>query len=216
MRAGGNWVFCARAPDLRAQGDRRFRSENWEMKKVLLLASMAAFGGSAVSAQGFSYEIYLGTIPEDTTGLDYNGVIYPMDQGDTYGLGIYVNDFAGFEVGLDVMVTDRRYTDFVSGLETVSYMLNGRYPFELGPGFDAYVGAGVGAIDIRYDGADFYPEGTGNAVSAGGQLSAGLRYDLGIGQVFGEARYQFAFEKVEIEDPNIEYNSTALLIGVRF
>lgn len=95
-------------------------------------------------------------------------------------------------------------------------MLNGRYPFDLGSGLDAYVGAGVGAIDIRYDGADLNPDGTGNAVTAGGQLAAGPRYDLGIGQVFGEARYQFAFEKVEIDDPDIEYNSTALLIGFRF
>ncbi|WP_322888914.1 MULTISPECIES: outer membrane beta-barrel protein [unclassified Yoonia] len=178
---------------------------------LLTLSTQAAW------SQSFSYEFYLGAAIDLTAdGLEYTDVDYPLDNGSAFGLGAYTDQFGGVELGLDLMVTDRRYTDFESGLKSVSLMAMGRYPVARFATGDAYVGAGLGAIRVEYDGADFAPAFTGDEITAGGQISLGTRFGLGTGQGFVEFKYQTAFDTVEIVGETIEYNTSALVVGYRF
>ena len=185
------------------------------MKRSILALAALICAGTA-SAQDLSYEVYAGIAAEDTDGLRYGTLIFPMDQGLAFGGGIYMDDLAGFEVGLDLMATNRRYADFDSGVESLSLMVNGRYPFELGPQVSAYAGAGLGIINVHYDGDEAFADFTGSKATAGGQIMLGLRYGLGAGQAFAEVKYQAAFDNVEIENSDVEYNSTSVFVGYRF
>ena len=51
---------------------------------------------------------------------------------------------------------------------------------------------------------------------AGGQISAGLRYAVGAGQIFTELKYQEAFDDATIQGVDVGYSSTSLIAGFRF
>ncbi|SFR40793.1 Outer membrane protein beta-barrel domain-containing protein [Yoonia tamlensis] len=180
---------------------------------ALALAAMS----QAVSAQTLSYEAYLGGAFDLTAdGLGYNGIDYPLDNGGAIGFGVYTDQFGEIEVGVDVMATDRGYTEYGDHLQSLSLMVVGRYPIaDFGVG-NAYAAAGLGVINVRYDGKDAYPDATGSAITTGGQIGLGARFQAGSGQIFTELKYQTAFDMVDIVDPDIEYNSTSLIVGYRF
>lgn len=186
------------------------------MKALVLSVAAALLLGTGASAQNISYEIYGGIALEDSSGLSYDTTDFAMDHGSTFGVGAYLDPIYGFEFGIDVMVTDRRYTGFVSGVETSSLMLNARYPFAISNTVEGYVGLGLGAIDVKYDGSTAFPGFTGSDVVAGGQLSIGANYALPRGQLFTELKYQAAFKDARIVGFDVEYNSTSFLIGYRF
>ena len=80
----------------------------------------------------------------------------------------------GFEIGLDLMATSVDYVGPPVGVDSLSLMLNARYAFPLGQATEAYVGAGLGAINIKHvnPGPDF------DDTVAGGQIELGLRYNM--------------------------------------
>ena len=121
---------------------------------IAALLTTIAFASSA-SAQNFTYEIYGGYAFKDTSGLQHGtpGNDFPMAEGHALGVGAYT-DLAGFEVGADFMITDRRYAGYQTGVESTSLMLNGRYPFQIANGVTGYAGLGLGVIKVEYDNSD--------------------------------------------------------------
>ncbi|WP_347832565.1 outer membrane beta-barrel protein [uncultured Planktomarina sp.] len=181
---------------------------------IAALLTTIAFASSA-SAQNFTYEIYGGAALKDTSGLQYGqpGNDFAMAEGHALGVGAYT-DLAGFEVGADFMITDRRYFPYQTGVESTSLMLNGRYPFQITNGVIGYAGLGLGVIKVEYDGNGNPKSGYYNA--AGKQISLGARLPLGANEVFTEIKYQTVFKDRKIKGMLVEYNSSSFVIGFRF
>jgi opacity protein-like surface antigen len=168
------------------------------------------------SAQNIAAEVYGGIAFRDGSGLNYVTTAFPVDRGRSYGVGVYTNQWMGAELGFDLMATDRRYTGFRSGVQSTSLMLAARYPFTLTNNVEAYVGLGLGAINVRYDGANQFPAFTGSQTVAGGQVSLGLRYQIDprFG-VFAELKHQRAFRDAIIVNQSVGYNATVGVVGFR-
>ncbi|ASM72495.1 MULTISPECIES: outer membrane beta-barrel protein [Roseobacteraceae] len=186
------------------------------MKILGLSIAAVCLAGTGANAQNISYEIYGGVALEDSSGLNYGGTNFAMDHGSTFGVGAYLDPIRGFEFGLDIMVTDRRYDGFVSGVETASLMVNARYPFAISSTIEGYVGLGLGVVDVKYDGNTAFPAFSGSDAVAGGQISLGASYALPRGQIFTELKYQEAFKDATIVGADVGYNSTSFLVGYRF
>jgi opacity protein-like surface antigen len=158
---------------------------------------IATFGlATPTVAQDWRGEIYGGAALAGDAF--YRDTVYDLDQGTAFGVGAY-RDFGVWELGADLMRTDRTYTGFANDLESLSLMLNGRYTFPIGPYTVGYVGAGLGAIRVTYDGTGVDAPFSGSDVVPGAQLSLGARYVLSSGIFFSEIKYQKALEDASID-----------------
>ena len=95
-------------------------------------------------------------------------------------------------------------------------MLVARWSGALAPGTTGYVGAGLGAIRVTYDVGASFPAFSGDDTVAGGQISLGLRYAVGAGQIFTELKHQEAFDDASIRGVDVGYSSTSVIAGFRF
>jgi opacity protein-like surface antigen len=187
-----------------------------KLRMFVPLVGAMFFLGQAVSAQSYSVEIYGGGTfdrPED-----FDGDAFDMDRGSAFGAGLYTSSLvSGVELGVDLLHTEASYVDFVIDVETLSVMAVARLPFALSRNTTGYVGAGLGAIDVRYS----HPNFSDSDIVAGGQLSLGARYQISDRTgIFGEIRYQAAFDEADIVNPGIganrqSYASTSALVGVK-
>jgi hypothetical protein len=184
---------------------------------LLTLAMMMA----PLYAQAQSFEIYAGS----TLGgqnLNYGPApsgppnLQQMNAGPVFGAGIYTG-FGTFEVGLDVMSTSQDYTTWGPGstLDSLSLMANGRLIFA-GPiaNSASYFGVGVGSIALTYDDPAAFLDGSDTI--SGWQAEAGIRVQLGPVEGFTALKYQAGFNEATIQLESVEYNSTSVLVGVRF
>ncbi|EEW26312.1 outer membrane beta-barrel protein [Rhodobacter ferrooxidans] len=186
------------------------------MKKLFATAAfiLAASTGIA-AAQNWSAEIYGGVSLQDK--LKYGIMSFDTDQGTTLGFGVYNTGWVqGLALGLDVMYTNVGYIGYPTSVDSTSLMLNARYAFPLGGATEAYVGAGLGAINVHYDGASAYPAFTGSDVVAGGQLELGMRYKMAAGNLFAAVKYQAAFEDARIKRETQEFHNTSVIVGYAF
>lgn len=180
---------------------------------VILSAMLSAVAPAVVAAQQISSEIYGGVVLERDE--DFDGTLYPIDQGQTFGAAIYVSGTipnVGF--GVDVMSTKALYIGFPGEyISTLSLMAVARYETSITPVLTGYVGGGLGVIRNTYD--------TGTIVAdnvAGGQVSLGLRYDLSdVASVFTEVKHQRGFKDAYFAeyDDTQAYHSNSVLIGYR-
>lgn len=179
-----------------------------------------AFVGAATlavpaAAQNWTAEIYGGGVFDRNE--DYGGVSMPLDAGTAFGLGIYERNMVpGVELGLDLMGTRADYSGTDTGVDSLSLMLNARWPFPIAAGTTGYVGAGLGAIRVSYDGGTTNPAGNGDDTVAGGQIGIGVRYSLAAFTAFAELKHQFAFDDATIQGVTQSYASTSAIVGVRF
>ncbi|EEW26310.1 outer membrane beta-barrel protein [Rhodobacter ferrooxidans] len=183
------------------------------MKKILATTAVILAASTGIAAaQNWSAEIYGGASLENT--LSYGPGNWDTDQGTTFGVGVYNTSWVqGLEVGLDLMATSVDYTGFTTGLDSTSLMLNARYAFPLGGAAEAYVGAGLGAINLKYVAPA--PFGGSDTV-AGGQLELGLRYKMGAGNLFTAVKYQSSFADAMIHGVSQDYDNTSVIVGFSF
>lgn len=185
------------------------------IRPISFAISLLALGPVAVSAQDWTGEVYGGAVFERTE--DYGGIPFDLGQGTALGFGVYERNLVpDIELGLDVMYTEAGYTGFLTGVESLSLMLNARLPFEITPTMTGYVGAGIGAIRVTYDGSTQFPAFTGDDTVAGAQLGLGVRYDLAATSIFAELKHQFAFDDATIAGVDQSYATTSAIIGLRF
>lgn len=177
---------------------------------VLSLLSAAALA-SPVVAQNWAAEIYGGGVFDRNE--DFGGVSGGLDAGTAYGAGIY-NDglMKGAELGFDLMHSEAEYDATGADLESLSLMLNARMPWEIAPNTTAYVGAGLGAINVDYDDGLV----SGDDTVAGGQIGLGLRYNFSAFTAFGELKHQMAFEDANIGGTDQSFEATSAVVGLRF
>jgi opacity protein-like surface antigen len=187
------------------------------MRLLSLLIASAGLATPAI-AQDWRGEIYGGSALSGDAF--YRDTVYDLDQGTAFGLAVY-RDFGAWELGADLMRTDRTYTGFANDLESLSLMLNGRYSFPLGGLVEGYVGAGLGAIRVSYAGTGADATFSGSDTVPGAQVSLGARYALAAGTFFSEVKYQKALDNASIDsvaDTGVaqSYDSTSLVVGYRF
>ena len=168
-------------------------------------------------ADNFSAEIYGGNVLEDS-GFFFNRRDFPVDRGSAAGIAAHYQLSDSWEVGVDLMKTSRNYTGFSSLLESKSLMLTTRYNIFFMDTLKGYVSAGLGAVEVKYDG----PFVTSN-VEFGGQLSIGIAYGVGPFDLFAEMKYQDLFNdysthRLDVSLPPfpVEYNSKNILFGLRY
>lgn len=187
------------------------------MSRCIAILAGAAVLALALPASAQNYgEIYGGGVFDRSE--NYGGTSFDLDSGTAFGFGIYTSGVLGpgTELGVDVMRTDSDYTGFNTSLESLSAMLVARWSTPLAAGTTFYVGAGLGAIEVTYDGGAVSPAFTGDDTVAGGQISLGLRYAVGAGQIFTELKHQEAFDDASIQGVDVGYSSTSVIAGFRF
>lgn len=192
----------------------------------VILATTVATTFLAMPAAAIDLEVYSGVAtaqdlhygPDPSTGLNPQAV----DSGPVFGGGLYL-PVGTFEIGGDIMLTNRDYTSFGGGtasIRSTSLMLNGRYVTGFASNIEAYAGLGVGMINVEYEqtNATFL---NGNDWVPGYQIEAGLRYGFTpLLQGFVGAKYQDGFEMAKIPPQPVfeyvEYESLSGLAGVRY
>lgn len=141
-------------------------------------------------------------------------------SGQAYGLGVYYTGVAGWEFGADLMYSEADFDQpGPNRISSTSLMAVARKVFETAGPVDYYLGAGLGVIDVawRSDGPWSVLEDSERVT--GGQLSAGLRYELSpAASLFTEAKYQHAFgaARVTTSDVEAEFRRTTLATGLRY
>lgn len=186
--------------------------------RFICLAVLATGLAVPASAQDWRGEIYGGIALSGDAF--YRDTVYDLDRGRTFGFGAY-RDLGTWEVGADIMRTDRTYTDYDNDVESLSLMVNGRYGFALGGSAEAYVGLGLGAIRVTYAGTGSDEPYSGSDVVPGAQLSLGARFGLGTGSIFTEFKQQKALDDASIDssaDSGVaqSYDSTNVIVGYAF
>lgn len=186
-----------------------------EIGRLLGVALVLGASVSSATAQDWAAEVYGGHVFDRSEV--YNTVDFDLGSGSALGFGIYgQNLIPGVELGVDVMRTDAGYTGFLSGVESLSVMMNARLPFQIAPGTTAYVSAGLGAIRVTYDGSTQFPAFTGDDNVAGAQVGIGVRYSLASTfGVFAEVKHQVALDDATIVGLDQSYSSTSAVIGLR-
>ncbi len=121
------------------------------MKKIALAAAMALALGGVAKADMFDYAELSGGItmaPE----LDTSGLTNDIETGFNVGGALGWTLAPELDLGLDVFYTQSHFGGpFVSGdshLESVSFMLNGKWSFDCGGKWRPFIGAGVGGAQI--------------------------------------------------------------------
>ncbi len=183
---------------------------------AFLGASIAAL---PATAENFAVEVY-GGVPASGTEI-WGSFPYFVDSGTAIGFGAYKTGISGFELGVDVMQTRRKYTFYPNHNKSLSVMAVARYPFDVSGNLQGYIGVGLGAIRGTYQGTGPDAPSSGSGIAFGGQLSLGMRYAFSeASSVFAEAKYQSAFNHPSIDpisgsDFDQSYRTRSLLLGYR-
>lgn len=179
------------------------------MSRTTFLAVLSAGALAAPAlAQDWSAEVYGGGVFDRSE--DLGGTSFRLGSGSAYGMGIYNRSFlTGTELGLDIMRSEADYDGSGAALDATSFMLNARMPFAIGDGTTAYVGAGLGAINVDLSGA-------GDETVPGGQIGLGIRYDFPAFSAFGEIKHQMTFEDADVGGLDQSYEATSAVVGLRF
>lgn len=186
-----------------------------KLRSAVLLAALLA---APVQAQDWQGEIYGGATLKGSEDW-YSFGSFDVDRGQAFGFGLY-RDMGGFEIGVDVMLTDRTYTSYSNDIESLSVMANGRYAFPLGETMEGYVGLGLGAIRVEYVGVGVDAVYNGSDTVPGAQLALGARFAVGTGSIFTELKHQTALSDPEPDsgqpNPLQTYSTTSVLVGYAF
>jgi Outer membrane protein beta-barrel domain len=182
---------------------------------TLLLVTAASFPARAEPPiyKAVSLELYGAASFPNT--LTWTGDAYDTEAGFGIGAGIY-RRIGWYEYGADLMSSRRDYSCCDSDVTATSLMLVGRRHFLISDNLDGYVGLGLGAIRVNYDGSAI-GEGQGSDTVKGGQISLGAMIPVGQSWVFGEVKYQSTFDDASILGGAVEqsYDSTFAVIGYK-
>ncbi|MEO1250899.1 MAG: outer membrane beta-barrel protein [Pseudomonadota bacterium] len=181
-----------------------------------------SLGLMAMATPAFAGDLYVKAFGGYTLGSEqeYGGIDFDTEGDFSFGGAVGLAELLGpLDIEVDVLHTDREFESAPTSLSSTSVMANAVFRFDppglpIGP----YVGAGVGMINTRYDGAGLFPALTGDDWTVGWQALAGAEYQVSLSplRVFAEWRYQQAGD-AEIQGiDDIEYSAHSILGGVRF
>lgn len=181
------------------------------MKRLLLAATACAL---CFSAPALANDYYVeGTAAWSPEGeLDVGGTGFDTDDGFLFGAAVGRSFPNNFSVEGEVTYASRDFSNTNADIDALGFFGNGYYNFPTTGPIGAYVGGGIGAVQVGVDGAGVDDDD----FVFGGQAMAGLTYQVSEGaQLFTEYRYQAAAD-ADIQGTDVEYNSHNFGGGVRF
>ena len=182
------------------------------MKKVIFAAALMLGLSSTAFANQYYLEGFGGlTVNPD---LGYDDSDFEMDTGYNVGgaFGTTVNEF---DVEGEIFYTESDYEGYNSNVNALSVMVNLVYGFPVANTVEGYVGAGLGGVNVEYDGGSNFSSFTGDEWVFGGQIFGGILVPVGENiSLFGEYRYQHAAD-AEIQGLDVEYRGHHFSVGVR-
>lgn len=181
-------------------------------------AALAAAGlGSAAQAQNWSAEVFGGARLEGELG--YGGADLDTDTGYFYGVrGLYTPGNPNLSYGLEISRSEAEYTGLGARSSATGAFGILRYTLPTKGPISPYVTAGLGVLDVDYNGATAGAAFSGNDQQLGGSLALGVAYEVSdrVG-IFGEFNHRRAFEDSTIAGVgDVEYQSNNVAVGVRF
>lgn len=203
------------------------------MKKLVGIVAVATLasgfsGGAAVAADlmvqepvvapaladdgSVYFKVYGGVTLENT--LSWSDGIegdYDLDAGWLFGGAVGMDVFApGLAVELDATYSHAEYSGEGNDLNGITVMADLVYTAPLTDALSAYFGAGLGVVGAQYQDFDY-------GYGFGGQVFAGLSMNVTDNvSVFGEVRYQGAFDTIDADGFDVEFKRTAVLAGLKF
>jgi opacity protein-like surface antigen len=171
---------------------------------------------SIAHAEGWKAEVYGGIGLAGS--LTYSDLPFNTDRGSTFGIGVYNDSVVkNLSFGLDVMSTDTAYSDYETGVKSLSVMANARYFTAVSPKLEAYAGLGLGTIRVTYDGKAQFPDFTGSDNVFGGQVELGMRYKMADKTgLFAAIKHQAAFNDAAVVSADQSFSSTNVIAGISF
>lgn len=170
---------------------------------------------------GFYAKVYGGLTLEDTLAIDpgTGDIDFDILQGTLAGASVGIDTgLAGLSVELDLTWSSAEYAGGAGyTLDAITLMGNAVFEVPVTDVFGVYAGAGLGVVDATYD----FITGQANGQGAAGQVFAGASLNMTENlSVFGEARYQAAFESVPWTSPgypdgDLEFARKAVLLGLK-
>lgn len=204
------------------------------MKKLVGIVAVATLaagfsGGAAVAADlmieepvvapaladdgSVYFKVYGGVTLENTLSWGFNGGSddYDLDAGWLFGGAVGMDVFApGLAVELDATYSHSEYSGEGAELNGITVMADLVYTAPLTDALSAYFGAGLGIVGAQYQDYDY-------GYGFGGQVFAGLSMNVADNvSLFGELRYQGAFDTIDADGYDVEFNRTAVLAGLKF
>lgn len=133
------------------------------------------------------------------------------------GRVMYVPPARRLSYGLEISYTDSEYVGWGTNLRSLGAFGLARYTVPTKGRFSGYATAGLGYMQIEYDGQTNSPTLSGTDTQLGGQIALGLAYDWSEKvTVFSEWAYRETFEDSEIQGiTDVEFNSTTVVFGAR-
>jgi len=170
---------------------------------------------------GFYAKVYGGVTLADVLAIDpgTGDIDFDILQGGLAGASFGIDTgVAGLSVELDATWSSAEYAGGLGyTLDAVTLMGNVVYEAPLADTVGVYAGAGVGIVAVTYD----FLTGEGTGQGAAGQVFVGADLNLTDNlSVFGELRYQAAFENVPFiavgfGAGDIEFARKAALVGLK-
>jgi len=170
-------------------------------------------GKEPISCNHFYLEVSGGwTFPPD---LDYDGAEFAMDDGFNFGgaIGKSLND--RIDVEFEAYYSETGYTGFDDELSGLALMFNGFYNIPISQRLTAYVGGGLGALQVEYR-----PDGAADDADwvLGAQAIAGVRYSVTeCVELFTEFRcLAGTSDALLYGTDDVEFRTNDLTAGLRF
>jgi OOP family OmpA-OmpF porin len=179
-----------------------------------LLSSASAIATTANATEGWYGRVDGGYSVDGEVDFN-NGATYDLEEDWMAGLGVGYAFGPGLRLEGELSYRTNELDTFPADVTTTSAMLNAYYDFNRGGRFEPYLGLGIGATDVEFDGT---PEDVdvGAAWQAMAGVAIGLtdRLDLDIG-------YRY-FQGIELEwddgisSGDFDYTHQAVTVGLRW
>lgn len=185
------------------------------MKKLLLAAAAAlALAPAALASDGAPGAWYIkgqgGLVWEPDLG--FGGADFEMDQGYNLGAAIGTNLTPNLALEGDLFYTSSEYSCCGTDLSALSLMPALIYTFDTNSQIRPFLGAGIGAVNVMYDGPP-----NGEEWAFGYQLLGGVAVPISDRvDFFAQYRWQQANDVDFPFAGGVEYRANAVSVGLKF
>ncbi len=200
----------------------------WVAAGLMTAAASADHHEQPATDAGIASRLYVEALVgySDSESVSYGCCDFEIETGSNFGATLGYELHGGWALEVETLYAHLEYggcvtvcaeTDFQSSVNGLSIMANLVYEFDTDWFADPYVGVGLGATRIEYDGAQQFPAYSGEEWTEGYQIMiGGIRQVSERMSVFAEYRRNDVFSGVMIKTvDNIDIQSDSFSVGAR-